>query len=167
MCNLNLNLNPLFYRITGLQLLYIDDDGVKIMLDKELLEGLRQQTTLESQHLSSSVTLLLTSLNRANPDFYTYRSVIKRFNLPENERFDIFTHADLNFVETMGNHLYVPSFYLKDLLLISSVYSLNLNQSPSNPLLQPTLERTAAIHTTIALLNNLFLSANDKINFNW
>ncbi|KAI8051399.1 uncharacterized protein B0P05DRAFT_480108 [Gilbertella persicaria] len=113
------------------------------MLDKELLEGLRQQTTLESQHLSSSVTLLLTSLNQANPDFYTYRSIIKRFNLPENERFDIFTHSDLNFVETMGNHF------------------------PSNPLLQPTLERTAAIHTTIALLNNLFLSANDKINFSW
>lgn len=117
MCNLNLNLNLLFYRITGLQLLYIDDDGVKIMLDKELLEGLRQQTTLESQHLSSPVTLLLTSLNRANPDFYTYRSVIKRFNLPENERFDIFTHADLNFVETMGNHLYVPQFFFKRFLI--------------------------------------------------
>ncbi|KAL0143082.1 hypothetical protein V8B55DRAFT_1474129 [Mucor lusitanicus] len=77
------------------------------------------------------------------PDFYIYRCIIKRYNLPENERFDIFTHADLNFVETMGNHF------------------------PSNPLLQPTLERTAAIHTTIALLNNLFLSANDKINFSW
>ncbi|KAG2211178.1 hypothetical protein INT47_006297, partial [Mucor saturninus] len=70
-------------------------------------------------------------------------TIIKRFDLPENERFDIVAQADLNFVETMGNHF------------------------PSNPLLQPTLERTAAIHTTIALLNKLFLSVNDKINFDW
>lgn len=101
----SLILNLLFYRITGLRILYIDDDGVKIMLEKELLEGLREQTTLESQSLSSSVTLLLTSLNQANRGFYTYRSIIKRFNLPENERFDIVTHADLNFIETMDNHL--------------------------------------------------------------
>lgn len=105
MYNRSLNLNLLFYRITGLRLLYIDDDGVKFMLDKELLDDLRQQATLDSQYLSSSVTLLLTSLNEANPDFYTYRSIIKSFNLPENERFDIFTHADLNFVETMGSYL--------------------------------------------------------------
>lgn len=101
----SLILNLLSYRITGLQILYIDDDGVKIMMDNELLEDLRQQTTLESQYLSSPVTHLLTSLNQANRDFYTYRSIIKRFNLPENERFDIVTHADLNFVETIGNHL--------------------------------------------------------------
>ncbi|ORE11910.1 hypothetical protein BCV72DRAFT_318095 [Rhizopus microsporus var. microsporus] len=75
------------------------------MLNKEMLEGLGQQTMLENHPLSSSVTLLLTSLNQANPDFYAYRSIIKRFNLPENERFDTFTHTDLNFVETMGNHL--------------------------------------------------------------
>ncbi|CEP07026.1 hypothetical protein [Parasitella parasitica] len=95
--------------IPGLQILYIDDDGVKTMLDKELLKGPGQQTTLESQHSSSSVTLILTSLNQANPNFYTYRS-IKRFNLPENEGFEIFTHADLNFVETMGNHLTIEDY---------------------------------------------------------
>ncbi|KAL9542087.1 hypothetical protein MBANPS3_008787 [Mucor bainieri] len=135
--------------ITGLQILYIDDDGVKIMLEKELLDRLTEQSTLPGLSLSSSATLLLESLNRANCDFYTYRGIIKDFKLPANERFDVVTHADLNFVETMGNHF------------------LNLNQSPGNPLLQPTLERTAAIHTTIALLNNLFLSVNDKISFSW
>lgn len=91
--------------MTGLQILYIDDDGVKIMLEQELLEDLRQRTTLENEFLSSSATDILSHLNRTNPDFYTYRSIIKRFNLPDHERFDIVTHADLNFIETMGNHL--------------------------------------------------------------
>lgn len=59
----SLILNLLFYRITGLRILYIDDDGVKIMLDKGLLESLRQQTTLESQYLSPPVILLLAPLN--------------------------------------------------------------------------------------------------------
>lgn len=100
-----LNLNFLFYRMTGLQILNIDDSGVKVMLDNGALQTLKQKTIIPNFSLSPSAVILTATLNQANPDFCTFRDIIKRNTLPENERFNIVTHADLNFIETMGNHL--------------------------------------------------------------
>lgn len=47
--------------------------------------------------------------------------------------------------------------------------SLSFNQmiSPRNPLVHRTLERTAAVYTTVTIINNLFLSSNDIIDLTW
>ncbi|KAG2235418.1 hypothetical protein INT48_005768 [Thamnidium elegans] len=83
------------------------------------------------------------------PSPTSIRSIIKSYQLPNNEVFDMIVHADVNFIEAVG------------------LYCLNLIQSPRNPLLFSSLERTAATQTTIMLLHNLFLSVNDLIGFNW
>lgn len=103
-CSVNLSLH-FSYRITGLKILYLDDDGVKTMMDQKLLQSLKLRTTLESQSLSSAATSLLVRLNQANIDFPVYRNIIKQFQLEENEAFNFFNHADLNFIKTIGNHL--------------------------------------------------------------
>jgi hypothetical protein len=49
------------------------------MIDQELLQGLKQGTTLESQSLSSAAISLLTRINQANIGFPVYRNIIKQF----------------------------------------------------------------------------------------
>ncbi|KAI8330396.1 hypothetical protein EDC96DRAFT_548954 [Choanephora cucurbitarum] len=44
---------------------------------------------------------------------------------------------------------------------------LDLIESPNNPLNSKTLERTAAVHTSIIIINRLFLSVNDIIELGW
>lgn len=39
--------------------------------------------------------------------------------------------------------------------------------SPLSPLLGTQLERTAAVNTTIIILNILFIDVNDVIGFKW
>ncbi|GAA5799824.1 hypothetical protein HPULCUR_005243 [Helicostylum pulchrum] len=55
-------------------------------------------------------------------------------------------------------------------LLMKKFYkksNLNLIDSPLSPLLGTRLERTAAVNTTIIILNNLFIDVNDVIGFKW
>ncbi|KAI8638120.1 hypothetical protein BD408DRAFT_453816 [Parasitella parasitica] len=44
---------------------------------------------------------------------------------------------------------------------------LDLIESPNNPLNSKSLERTAAVHTSIIIINRLFLSVNDIIELGW
>ncbi|KAI9270952.1 hypothetical protein EDC94DRAFT_297583 [Helicostylum pulchrum] len=67
----------------------------------------------------------------------------------ENDDFDLMEMCDINFIETFTNHY------------------LNLIDSPLSPLLGTRLERTAAVNTTIIILNNLFIDVNDVIGFKW
>lgn len=46
-------------------------------------------------------------------------------------------------------------------------YSFDLIDSPNNPLKQVTGERTASIHTTIYVINQLFISNNDLVALDW
>lgn len=39
--------------------------------------------------------------------------------------------------------------------------------SPSNPLNKRTLERTAAVYTSIVIINQIFLASNDIIELGW
>jgi hypothetical protein len=39
--------------------------------------------------------------------------------------------------------------------------------SPRNPLIQPTGERSACTYTTVYIMNQLFLSNNDVVEMNW
>lgn len=48
---LGLNLNLLSYRITGLKILYLDDEGIQSMLKEELQRVLKQQATITKQVL--------------------------------------------------------------------------------------------------------------------
>ncbi|KAL0089228.1 hypothetical protein J3Q64DRAFT_1696342 [Phycomyces blakesleeanus] len=59
------------------------------------------------------------------------------------EIFTIATHADFNFVEVFGTHF------------------------PVNPHTSKKLERDVARHTSIIVLNNLFLADNDIIDLCW
>lgn len=47
------------------------------------------------------------------------------------------------------------------------MYSLDLIESPNNPLNSKSLERTAAVHTSIIIIDRLFLSVNDIIELGW
>ncbi|KAI7903515.1 uncharacterized protein BX663DRAFT_542456 [Cokeromyces recurvatus] len=140
------DINSTYKEITGLQVLYLDDDGVQSMMNEELLETLKRQTSIPIQPLSHPATLISHELKESAAKFDQFRKIIKNFKISES---DILIHADLNYIETMGNHF------------------LNLCKSPLNPLLVPTLERTAATKMTVILLDNLFLSVNDKIHFCW
>ncbi|KAG0748503.1 hypothetical protein G6F57_008276 [Rhizopus arrhizus] len=62
---------------------------------------------------------------------------------------DIIENFQINFIES------------------AMIYYLNLLESPSNPLSRQQLERTAAVHTTIFLVNNLFMDINDIVGFKW
>jgi hypothetical protein len=53
------------------------------------------------------------------------------------------------------------------IVIISCLNSVNLLLSPQNPLSTKLLERTAAVHTVVFLINNLFLDVNDIISFKW
>lgn len=46
-------------------------------------------------------------------------------------------------------------------------YSLDLIDSPNNPLKQVTGERTASIYTIIYVINQLFISNNDLVALDW
>ncbi|RCI04286.1 hypothetical protein CU098_012927, partial [Rhizopus stolonifer] len=130
------NLTSTYKEITGLQILFLDDNGVQSILEKELLETLIQHTSIQAEALSPQAALILHGLNGSTAQFEQFRKVIRNFKTPDS----IINYPALNFIETMGNHF------------------LNLCQSPLNPLLMPTLERTAVTKTTVILLDNLFLS---------
>ncbi|KAI8646572.1 hypothetical protein BD408DRAFT_479807 [Parasitella parasitica] len=139
------DLTSTYKEITGLQILFLDDNGVQSILEKELLETLIQQTSIQVEPMSPQAALILHGLNGSTAQFEELRKMIRNFKISDS----IMTYPDLNFIETMGNHF------------------LNLCQSPLNPLLMPTLERTTAAKTAVILLDNLFLSVNDKIHFCW
>ncbi|KAI7855336.1 hypothetical protein BDC45DRAFT_461847 [Circinella umbellata] len=75
--------------------------------------------------------------------------VIIRKDFLEGEAFDSILYADLIFVENVTH------------------YFLDLIQSPRNPMQHKLLERSAAIHASIFILNTLFVSVNDKIDLQW
>ncbi|KAI9366656.1 hypothetical protein BD770DRAFT_423468 [Pilaira anomala] len=76
------------------------------------------------------------------------RKVI-RCHIGKTDDFDLMELYDVNFIETISLHY------------------LNLMDSSLNPLLGQQLERTAAVNTTIIILNNLFIDVNDQIGFKW
>ena len=92
-------------RRASLQLLFLDDEGVKVIMDKKLFDDLKQQITLEMENSCPLLERLLASINEANASFSSFRDIIKKFDLPENQKFDIVTHVQINFVETMRLHL--------------------------------------------------------------
>lgn len=98
---LGLNLNLLFDRITGLQIPFLDDNGVQSILEKELLETLIQQTSIPAEPLSPQAASILHGLNRSTAHFEEFRKMIRNFKISGS----IMTYPDLNFIETMGNHL--------------------------------------------------------------
>ncbi|KAF7721836.1 hypothetical protein EC973_004072, partial [Apophysomyces ossiformis] len=63
--------------------------------------------------------------------------------------FDSYLHEDYRVAEKLLYHF------------------LDLLQSPGKPLMAKCLERTAACSTTIHLIDTLFMSKNDLINFKW
>lgn len=104
MYSLGIKLNLLIYRITGLEIFYLDDEGVQFMIKEVLLRVLKEQTTIANQVLSPLAASLLYNLSQSYTSFYIHRNKMKKYQPPENEDFDLFTHAYLNFIETMGNN---------------------------------------------------------------
>lgn len=71
----------------------------------------------------------------------------KEFN--NGHHFDPYIHSDYEFVHSMISHF------------------TRMAESPLNPLLTQTRERTAATHTTFPIINNLFMQFQDIIQLKW
>ncbi|KAG1141130.1 hypothetical protein G6F37_008515 [Rhizopus arrhizus] len=141
--------SALFQEMTGLKALDIDDEGIAVVMDESVLAELRQKTSFKPYSLSIATASLLELISKDNTSLLVLRDIIKSYQLPTSELFDLLQHTDVTFIETVG------------------LYFVNLALSPRNPLHFQTLERTTAVQTSIFFLNSLFLSANDRINFNW
>ncbi|KAI9361295.1 hypothetical protein BD770DRAFT_317702 [Pilaira anomala] len=119
-------------------------------MEKDSLEAIKADTTLDTYTIQETAADLLNSLiTEGTKSILSLRKHIKGFKLPTNQEYDPVKHADLTFIENVVIHF------------------IDLALSPRNPLLFKSLERTAAIHTSIFLLNSLFLSYNDKLSFSW
>ncbi|KAI8876948.1 hypothetical protein K501DRAFT_131534, partial [Backusella circina FSU 941] len=118
------------------------------LVDKEVVQEIRNETDLAPFDLSEAATTLLAKIGQCVPSSPKLRSIIRK-SVGENDTFDLIGMYDINFIETLANHY------------------LNLIDSPLNPLLGTQLERTAAVTTTIIILNNLFIDVNDVMGFKW
>ncbi|ORX47988.1 hypothetical protein DM01DRAFT_1292399 [Hesseltinella vesiculosa] len=92
--------------------------------------------------MSTPCKQLLGLIHDIPPSATLIRNILRKSTLGE-EPFDTIVHADLHFTEVIMTHF------------------------PRNPLLQRSLERTAATFTTVSIINNLFLSNNDVIDLSW
>ncbi|KAG0164919.1 hypothetical protein DFQ28_009507 [Apophysomyces sp. BC1034] len=131
---------------------WLDDPGVEKLIKKCLGEtyyrSLKAETDLLTRSLTVPCSKLLSRVSDAPPSPIVLRKIIRASTLGD-EIFDTIVYADLNFTEIILTHF------------------LNLITSRRNPLTRRTLERTAATFTTVAIVNNLFLSSNDVIDLTW
>lgn len=133
------------------------------------LEEFQSHVALPPYEVSAPCRKLLSKLSQCAPSSNELRKVIRSDVLEKGVNFDLVLHSYLNFVETFVNHLWALRLFFFvfkiDLLTIFCLVScsLGLMYSPRNPL----RERTAAVHTTIHIPNNPFLSDNDKIELEW
>ncbi|GAN02110.1 hypothetical protein MAM1_0017d01550 [Mucor ambiguus] len=117
--------------------------------EEEELTRLRGIGVIPPYQLSTSCKTLVNAIEKSPPSIILLRQALRTNTLLPGEIFTIATHADLNFVEVVGTHF------------------INLMDSPVNPLTSKKLERGVALHTTIIVLNNLFLADNDIIDLCW
>ncbi|CAO3691379.1 unnamed protein product [Rhizopus stolonifer] len=73
------DINATYKEITGLQILYLDDDGVQSILNEEILETLKRQTSIPIQLFSPPATSILHELNESTAKFDQFRKIIKKF----------------------------------------------------------------------------------------
>ncbi|KAI9359418.1 hypothetical protein BD770DRAFT_409667 [Pilaira anomala] len=64
------------HRITGLQIIFLDDNGVQSILEEEFLETLIQQTSIQAEPLSPQAALILFELNGSTAQFEQFRKMI-------------------------------------------------------------------------------------------
>ncbi|RCH84139.1 hypothetical protein CU098_006417 [Rhizopus stolonifer] len=140
--------NLQFKLFTGSSLINLDDKRLVGLVNEEILKEIKVDTNLPPFQLSEAATTLLAKIGESVPSSRKLRGIIRK-NIGENDDFDLMEMYDINFIETLSNHY------------------LNLMDSPLSPLLGTQLERTAAVNTTIIILNILFIDVNDVIGFKW
>ncbi|KAG1040285.1 hypothetical protein G6F43_012313 [Rhizopus delemar] len=116
----------------------MDDKRTLDLAGEGVIEELKAITVLKPILISISTSKLIDTIIKSLPSTIVLRKAI-RTHIAANINLDIIENAQINFIES----------------------------SPGNPLLLPQLERTAAVHTTIFLVNTLFLDINDIIGFKW
>ncbi|KAG0175262.1 hypothetical protein DFQ28_002122 [Apophysomyces sp. BC1034] len=134
--------------ITGIPILNIDDGKGHGLLDEGLLLALKDQTNLLDYQVSEKAADLMATLAGCANSTTDMRAKPRHF-IGGFTDLDTNVHVDVAFLE------------------IVATYYLNLIDSPNKPLMLKELERTCAIHSTIFILNNLFLAANDLVEFRW
>ncbi|CAO3619109.1 unnamed protein product [Mucor fragilis] len=75
------DLTSTYKEITGLQTLFLGDNGVRSILGQELLQTLLQQTSIEVEPLSPQASLILHSLNRSAAQFDQLRTIAETSGL--------------------------------------------------------------------------------------
>ncbi|CAO3701300.1 unnamed protein product [Rhizopus stolonifer] len=134
--------------ISGSPILNIDDKRTLDLVGEGVIEKLKAETALEPISISTSTSKLIDTIVKSPPSTIALRKAIRK-HIAASINIDIIEDAQINFIESV------------------MIYYLNILGSPCNPLSLHQLERTAAVHTTVFLVNTLFLDVNDIIGFKW
>ncbi|KAG1165208.1 hypothetical protein G6F36_013442 [Rhizopus arrhizus] len=110
-------------------------------------EELINSISLKPAQLTLYAENLIEAMSAAAPSARALRKILKNCDTP-NE-IDPLLHADISYME------------------VTIRYLLDLIESPRNPLLFRNSERTSAIYLITYMLNQLFLSHNDILEFGW
>ncbi|KAG1181275.1 hypothetical protein G6F36_010002 [Rhizopus arrhizus] len=138
-------------KVGELNIIDLSEPAVTSLMKKKfkvsVYEELINSISLKPAQLTLYAENLIDAMSKAAPSARALRKILKSHDTP-NE-IDPLLHADISYMErTYG-------------------YRLDLIESPRNPLLFRNSERTSAVYFMTYMLNQLFLSHNDILEFGW
>ncbi|CAO3702985.1 unnamed protein product [Rhizopus stolonifer] len=88
---------------SGSSFLNLDDERLTGLVDKEILQEIKNETNLAPFDLSEAATTLLAKIGQCVPSSRKLRSIIRK-SIGENDDFDLMEMYDISFIETLANH---------------------------------------------------------------
>lgn len=90
-------------RFAGSSVINIDDERLMSLMNKEMIQVMKDDTELPSYKLTEGAATLLVKLEESVPSSRKLRSIIRK-SIRENDDFDLMEIYDINFIETLSNH---------------------------------------------------------------
>lgn len=90
-------------RFAGSSLLNLNDERLAGLVNEEILQEIKDDTTLLPFKLSEAATTLLAKIGESVPSSRKLQSIIRK-SIGETGDFDLMEMYDVNFIETLSNH---------------------------------------------------------------